>query len=246
VVPRVEPEARVTERGSSIVAEPGTALRAWNPWANDRQTFALYRARCRREAVEMTCAAQVAEILAERITAPETLLDAGCGGGYYYWSFADRGIPVEYHGLDYTPELIELARTEIVPRSGLSPDRFQVGWIEQLDREFDTTVCFNVLTNSPHYALPLGRLLACTRRRIVIRESLADSLIVRYTPDPYLDEGQRHIRVYHNTYPIDEVQAFCEEHGFAVTRIPDRRTGDQMEMVVDIPHQWRILLAERR
>ena len=69
---------------------------------------------------------------------------------------------------------------------------------------------------------------------------------MRYTPDPYLDEGTRHIRVYHNTYPIDEVRAFIEEHGFRVTRIRDERTGDGTEMVVDIPHQWRILLAERR
>jgi SAM-dependent methyltransferase len=246
VVPRVEPEACVIERASTIVAEPGTALPAWNPWAADRQTLELYRSRCRREAVEMTCAAQAAEILRDRVAAGESLLDAGCGGGYYYWSFADRGLPIEYSGLDYTPEMIELARTELAPRAGLAPERFHLGWIEQLDREFDTIVCFNVLTNSPHYALPLERMLHCARRRVLIRESMAQELIVRYTPDPYLDEDKRHIRVYHNTYPIDEVQSFCEEHGFTVTPIPDRRTNDQVEMVVDIPHHWRILLAERR
>jgi len=41
------------------------------------------------------------------------------------------------------------------------------------------------------------------------------------------------------------VQGFIEDHGFRVTRIRDERTGDGTEMVVDIPHQWRILLAER-
>ena len=65
------------------------ANRAWNPWANDRKLLELYRLRCRREAVEMTCAAQAARILAERIREPESLLDAGCGGGYYYWSLHD-------------------------------------------------------------------------------------------------------------------------------------------------------------
>lgn len=221
------------------------ALADANPWANDQRTLALYRARCRREAEEMTCAAQAAEILAGRITSPETLLDAGCGGGYYYWSLADRRVPVDYHGLDYTPEMIDLARAELCPRAGLAPERFGLGWIEQLDTEFDTVLCFNVLTNSPHYALPLGRLLACARKRVLLRESLADDLVVRYTPDPYLDEGKRHIRVYHNTYPIDEVTAFCRDHGFAVRRIPDRRSRDGMELVVDLPHYWRILLAER-
>jgi len=194
----------------------------------------------------MTCAAQAAEILAERITPGETLLDAGCGGGYYYWSFLNRGVKVEYYGLDYTPEMIGLAREEMGARAGLAPDRFILGAIENLDREFDNILCFNVLTNSPHYALPLERLLRCAGRRIFIRESLGDALAIRYTPDPYLDEDKRHIRVYHNTYPIDEVQAFMEEFGFSVTRIRDRHSRDGVEVVVGIPHHWRILLGERK
>jgi hypothetical protein len=117
--------------------------------------------------------------------------------------------------------------------------------IDNLDREFDNIICFNVLTNNPHYALPLDRLLACARKRILLRESLGDGLIVRFTPDPYLDEQKRHMRVYHNTYPLGEVVSFMRGHGFSVTRIPDRRSGDKIEMVVDIPHQWRILLGER-
>jgi len=216
-----------------------------NPWANDRNTFELYRRRCRGEAEEMTCAAQAAEILAERVCAGETLLDAGCGGGYYLHSLRKRGVDIEYHGLDYTPEMIELARTEMCPRTALPATRFQVGAIEDLDGEYDNVLCFNVLTNSPHYAQPLERLLQATRKRLLLRESMADALVVRYTPDPYLDEGKRDIRVYHNTYPIEEVIEFMREHGFNVTRIVDRRSKDGVEMVVDIPHHWRILFAER-
>lgn len=234
-------------RSSERLAEPprGLPLKAANPWANDRATLELYRRRCRREADEMTCAAQAADILGSRVSAGESLLDAGCGGGYYLWSFRDRGVEVDYHGLDYTAEMIELAREELAPRGGLEPERFRLGAIEGLDECFDNVLCFNVLTNSPHYALPLERLLKSARRRILLRESLGESLTVRYTPDPYLDEGKRDIRVYHNTYPIDEVTALIEEHGFVVTRVRDRRTGDGTEMVVDIPHEWRILLAER-
>jgi SAM-dependent methyltransferase len=217
----------------------------WNPWANDRNTFELYRRRCRGEAEEMTCAAQAAEILAPLARSGETLLDAGCGGGYYLHSLRKRGVAAEYHGLDYTPSMIELARAEMPAPTGIAVDRFQVGAIEELTTEYDTVLCFNVLTNSPHYALPLERLLHAARRRVLLRESLGDSLVTRYTPDPYLDEGKRHLRVYHNTYPIDEVTAFMQEHGFRVTRITDRRSNDGVEMVVDIPHYWRILLAER-
>jgi SAM-dependent methyltransferase len=217
----------------------------WNPWANDRNTYELYRRRCRGEAEEMTCAAQAAEILSGLVRPGESLLDAGCGGGYYLHSLRKRGVEVEYHGLDYTPEMIELARSEMCPRTGLAPERYQAGAIEDLETAYDTVLCFNVLTNSPHYALPLERMLEAARKRVLLRESLGDALVVRYTPDPYLDEGKRHIRVYHNTYPIEEVIGFMREHGFTVTRIPDRRSNDGVEMVVDIPHTWRILLAER-
>jgi SAM-dependent methyltransferase len=147
-------------------------------------------------------------------------------------------VDVRYHGLDYTPEMVELGRAEI-------GDYFELGAIEDLAAEYDNVLCFNVLTNSPHYALPLERLLHAARRRIVLRESLGGELIVRYTPDPYLDEGARHIRVYHNQYPIDEVMQFMREHGFAVTTVVDRRSNDGVEMVVDIPHRWRILVGER-
>jgi SAM-dependent methyltransferase len=221
------------------------AHQAWNAWANDRATLELYRRRCRREAEEMTCAAQAAEILRDRIVPGETLLDAGCGGGYYLWSLRDRGVEVEYHGLDYTPEMVALAREELAPRAGLDPERFRLGAIEQLDEPFDTILCFNVLTNSPHYGLPLERILRSARRRVLLREALGDELVVRFTADPYLDEGKRHIRVYHNQYPLDEVTGLMRDEGFEVTQVRDERTQDGEELVVDIPHRWRILLAER-
>jgi hypothetical protein len=93
--------------------------------------------------------------------------------------------------------------------------------------------------------LPLERLLFATRKRLLLRECLGETLRILYTPDPYLDEGKRHIRVYHNTYPIAEVTQFIEDHGFKVTHIKDRRSQDGVEIVCDIPHTWRILLAER-
>ena len=226
---------------------PGRAAHPdWNCWQHDRGTFDLYRRRCRQEAEEMTCAAQVAEILAPLVKPGETLLDAGCAGGYYYHSLRQRLPDFHYSGIDFTPQLVQLGHDELCPRVGLPPERIRLGFIEDLATPFDNVICFNVLTNNPHYALPLWRLLQNTRKRIVIRESLGESLEVRFTPDPYLDEGKRHIRVYHNTYPLAEVTAFMENEGFTVTPIRDRRTGDRPEMVVDIPHQWRILLAERR
>lgn len=218
----------------------------WNVWSNTRDTLDLYRRRCRREAEEMTCAAQAAKIIATTVSPGETLLDAGCGGGYYYWSFADRNMPLEYYGLDYTPEMIKLAREEMAPRAGLPTDRFILGSIENLDRAFDNVICFNVLTNCPHYAYLLERLLLCTKKRILIRESMGPELKILYLPDRYLDEGKRHMRQYFNTYPVEEVKAVMAEYGFEVIQIRDERSGDGTELVCDIPHTWKILLGERK
>jgi SAM-dependent methyltransferase len=218
----------------------------WNPWANDRKLLDLYRERCRQEAEEMTCAAQAAKILEPLITPGETLLDVGCGGGYYYWSFQKRNIQVCYQGLDYTPEMIELARSEMIIPTDLKKTDFILAAIEDLDRGYDNILCFNVLTNNPHYALPLERMLCCCRKRILIRESFGKELKVTFQPDYNIDEDKRDLRVYHNTYPMNETIEFIKSYGFEVKTIIDERTKDGMEMVCDIPHYWRILMAERK
>ncbi|MEO6096902.1 MAG: methyltransferase domain-containing protein [Fibrobacteria bacterium] len=218
---------------------------ARNPWANDRKLLELYRRRCRRETEEMTSAAQAAEIIAETARPGESLLDAGCGGGYYYWSFQSRAPGLAYHGLDHTPAMVELATVEMA-KAGLPAERFQLGDIADLEREFDHTVCFHVLATSPHYAHLLDRLLACTRKRLVLRESLADTAGTTYQADAYLDEDKQHIQVYHNTYAMEEMKAFIEARGFSVVNVPDKRSKNGMEMVCDVPHWWKILVADRR
>jgi len=219
---------------------------AANVWSNDAKLLETYRKRCRREIEEMTCAAQAAEILAPLVADGETLLDAGCAAGYYYWSFASRGVPLEYHGLDYTPEFIALAREEMAAATGLPAGRFIPGSIETLDRVFDNVLCFNVLTHNAHYGKALEALLRCARKRILIRESLGDALRVDFREDAYIDEGKRHLRTYFNTYPGEEVERMIRDAGFAVTRILDRRTGDGSETVCGAPVRWRILLGEKR
>lgn len=215
----------------------------WNPWANTHDMLDLYRRRCRQEEVEMTCAAQAAAILTPLVTPGETLLDAGCAGGHYYWSFANRGVPVRYYGLDHTPQMIWLAHEEMCNgKTMLTPAHFQLGNIEDLGLKFDNVICFNTLSFNAHYGPPLVTLLTHARKRILLRECMGDELIVRYAPDSDLD---RPMWMYHNQYPVAEVATLMEVHGFKVTRIFDERSGDGVEIVKDIPHQWRILLGER-
>ena len=86
---------------------------AHNIWQHSADTFELYRRRARDEAEEMTCAAQAAELIAEVARPGESLLDAGCGTGYFFHSLRRRGIALEYHGIDATAPFIALGRSEL-------------------------------------------------------------------------------------------------------------------------------------
>lgn len=191
----------------------------------------------------MTAHAQAAELLAPYVTAGDTLLDAGCGSGYFFHSLRRRGIPVEYTGIDASPVLVAIGQ-QTMPEFGLSADRIRLLRIEDLDGEVDHAVCLNVLTNVDNYHRPLERLLTMTRKTVILRESLKEGSDYRYVRDDFLDEGVD-LRVYVNAYDSDEVAAFVSAYGFAVRHDVDRRTGGAPELVIGHPHHWSFLIAER-
>ena len=121
----------------------------------------------------MTCAAQAAELLAPHVSPGDTLLDAGCGSGYFFHSMRKRNIPVGYYGIDAAPSLIQIGQ-EILPAYGLTADRLRVMRIEDLDAEVDHIICMNVLSNIDNYHRPLERLLHCARKTLILRESLKE------------------------------------------------------------------------
>jgi SAM-dependent methyltransferase len=213
-------------------------------WEHSATVKDLYARRCRMEAEEMTCAAQAAELLTPYVTPGDTLLDAGCGSGYFYHSLRTRGIPVDYYGIDGAPSLIEIGRRHL-PAFGLSADRLQVLRLEDLDAAVDHIVCMNVLSNIDNYHRPLERLLLGARKTVILRESCTDRAEYRYVQDPYLDAGQD-LRVYVNTYDTGDWTAFIESFGFDVSRITDRRAQDRAELVIDQPHYWTFFVAIRR
>jgi len=100
-------------------------------WEHSATVRDLYRQRCRGEAEEMTAHAQAAELLQDRASAGDTVLDAGCGSGYFYHSLRARGIPAHYWGIDAAPTLIEIGRAEL-PAFGLPADRLQAVRLEEL------------------------------------------------------------------------------------------------------------------
>lgn len=213
-------------------------------WEHSRSCRDLYSRRCRLEEDEMTCHAQAAELLLPYVTPGDTLLDAGCGSGYFFHSLKKRHIQVEYHGIDASPSLIEIGRKSLL-RFGLPPENLEIIRIEDLVGEVDHVICINVLSNLDNYHRPLERLLNTARKTVILRESChAEEGQYSYVRDRYLDEGCE-LSVYVNTYCLRETMEFIASHGFEVRNVIDRRTRGQPELVISYPHYWTFLVAER-
>jgi len=213
-------------------------------WEHSEAVAKLYRARARDEAEEMTCAAQAVELLQPYVSDGDSLLDAGCGSGYFFHSLRRRAVNLGYWGIDASPRLIEIGRAELA-RFALPPARLQPIRIEDFRGEIDHVLCMNVLSNIDNYHRPLERLLKATRKTLILRESAASGSHYAWVRDEYLDPGVD-LNVHVNVYDIGELTGFMERYGFSVERIADRRSGGAPENVIGYPHWWTFFRAVRK
>jgi ubiquinone/menaquinone biosynthesis C-methylase UbiE len=220
-----------------------TGWERFSIWDHSASVRELYARRCRRQAEEMTAHAQAAELLSSRIGAGDSVLDVGCGSGYFYHSLATRKLPVEYWGIDACRALIEIGR-ELLPDFGLPAERLIDGRIEDLDGEVDHVVCLNVLSNIDNFHRPLERLLKVARKSVILRESLRDGAKYHYVRDDFLDPGVD-LKVYVNHYDVKEVRDFAASYGFKSEVVVDRRSGGRPELVIGYPHYWTFVVADR-
>lgn len=222
----------------------GEGWRKFNIWEHSSIVRELYARRCRLEAEEMTCHAQAASLLAPHVTPGDSLLDAGCGSGYFFHSLRKRGIEVDYLGIDATECLIDLGK-KCLPVFGLQPDNLRTLRIEDLSGSVDHTVCINVLSNIDNYHRPLERLLLASRKTVILRESCNEVAEYAYVKDCFLDEGVD-LKVHVNTYSTAEFVRFIESYGFDVMVVRDERAADSAEMVIGHPHYWKFFVAIRK
>ena len=213
-------------------------------WEHSAQVRTLYAERCKGQAEEMTCHAQAAELLAPQVSPGDTVLDVGCGSGYFYHSLKSRNLPVEYWGMDGAKSLVDMGR-ELMPAHGLPTQRLLHLRLDDLEAKVDHVLCINVLSNLANYHAPLERLLHAAGKTLILRESLATTPSYAYVEDKYLDKGHR-LKVHVNTYQTQEVCEFIESYGFTPTVVTDRRTGGKPEMVIDYPHYWTFILATKK
>ena len=213
----------------------------YNTWEKSSSLKDLYTNRCNLKCEEMTCAAQAAEILAPLASTGDTLLDIGCGSGYFYHSLNSRDIDVEYWGIDATESLLEIGKVHM-PKYGLPAARLVHCRIEDLDADVDHVICMNVLSNIDNYHRQLERLLLTARKTLILRESVSDKPSCLFVNDAYLDPGVN-LKVHINTYLESEFISFIEDYGFDVEVLVDRRTKGKTEMIIDYPHHWKFFRA---
>lgn len=216
----------------------------FNIWEHSTVVRELYEQRCQGMVEEMTCHAQAVALLSPHVVAGDTLLDAGCGSGYFYHSLRKRNIPVDYFGIDATSCLIKIGQRHL-PGFGLPARNLRTLRIEDLHAAVDHVVCINVLSNIDNYQRPLERLLLAARKTVIVRESCSDAASYSYVRDCFLDAGVV-LNVHVNTYPIAEFTAFIESYGFDVSMVRDQRTGDAAEMVIGHPHFWKFFVCTRK
>jgi 2-polyprenyl-3-methyl-5-hydroxy-6-metoxy-1,4-benzoquinol methylase len=216
----------------------------WSIWEHSATVRDLYRKRCRLEAEEMTAHAQAAELLAARIEPGDVVLDAGCGGGYFFHALKSRDIEVEYWGLDASASLIAIGREEM-PAHGLAADRLIHGRLEDLSGQVDHVVCLNVISNLDNFHRPLERFLTMARKSVILRESIKQGAEHHYVEDQFL-EAQRAMYVHVNHYDGDEMLEFSQSRGFSAELHTDHRTNGVPEEVIGHLHHWTFLVADRK
>lgn len=216
----------------------------YSSWDNSSTVRDLYKRRCRLEAPEMTCHAQAADILKSHIQVGDSILDVGCGSGYFFHSIASRKIAAEYWGVDSSESLIEIGRKELI-KFQLPSNNLQNIRVEDLDGSFDHIICINVLTYLDNYHKPLERMLKMSQKTVLLRESIKERSEYSYVRDHYLDNNAN-LNVYVNHYGQDELIEFISRYEYEAEVITDLRTGGHPEMVIDHPHHWKFILAKKR
>ena len=142
--------------------------------------------------------------------APRRLLDAGCGRGDFTLALAARYPRLEeVIGCDFSPQLLELARSL---RPAPSRIRFLVGELTRLPpelAEIDVTICLNVLHHIPRERLTtaLGELARVTARTLVLE--------IKNARSPYWGLHSRRVEgVAIFPVTVDRVREALSGHGF--------------------------------
>lgn len=208
-------------------------------WDNSKIVENLYMKRCKKEVEEMTSHKQAVKLLIKKTKPKETLLDVGCGSGYFYHSIKNQNLNLNYFGIDSSSKLISIGKKYMV-NYGLSSKKLINIRLEDVSQKFDHIVCINVLTYLDNIYKYLERMINLSNKSIIVRESFHTRDIYKYVPDNYLDKDKK-INTYINTYSIKKISLFLKNFNCDFKFIKDEYTKGKAQKVIGHNHYWKFL-----
>jgi ubiquinone/menaquinone biosynthesis C-methylase UbiE len=226
-----------------VLLKPEVHRELFNTWDKSQALAGLYRRRAIGSEPEMTCAIQASEIVGMEAEPGDTILDVGCGSGWFARSLQRTGKNLRYFGIDKTELFVRIGQSES-RALGIAPENIVHGEIEHAVGSFNHVVCMNVLSNIDNWHRPLDRMAEIASKTVILRESLGESSHYSLVVDKYLD-SDRELKVHVNTYSISEMTEFMRTRGFTTEIVSDIRTGGKPEYVIDYLHYWTFAIFRR-
>lgn len=182
-------------------------------WEKHNNYEKLMRARAEGKAEEM----EAAKSLKESLDYKEgmTVLDVGCGTGYYYRTLSQLDKNIDYTGTDITEGYLETARKNFPEAKFIKGDLMSLPFD---DNSFDTVICVNVLQHLKHTEVKdaIKELIRVSRGNVVLRVPIGDrnyivTEVMQETDNieglegnPFDAEGEPRVGVPLNIYTLDK------------------------------------------
>jgi SAM-dependent methyltransferase len=96
-----------------------------------------------------------------------SVLDVGCGNGVMLEMIRDKGLDLDYLGIDVTEKLLQVAR-QLFPDDAHRFRRMSLYELNKLRRKFDAVVCRHVLEHLPDYVPAVQHLYSCARKKLIL------------------------------------------------------------------------------
>jgi SAM-dependent methyltransferase len=96
-----------------------------------------------------------------------SVLDVGCGNGVMFEMIREKGLDLDYLGIDVTEKLLQVAR-KLFPDDAQRFRQISLYDLKNLRRKFDAVVCRHVLEHLPDYAPAVQYLYSCARKKLIL------------------------------------------------------------------------------